>query len=97
MAALGGAALAMLSPSGVRPWRLLWRRRSQAVLGLRRGGLRAARGSASERGLVGRTARLRQDEATGAFLVCVGCWKKSFFGSVTLHCAVPKAWYACRF
>ena len=59
MAALGGAAPAMLGPSG--------------------------------------DARLRQDEATEVFLVCVGCWKKSFFGSVTLHCAVAKAWYACRF
>jgi len=44
---LGGAAPAMLGPSGVRPWRLLWRRRSQAGSGLQRGGLRAARGDGS--------------------------------------------------
>ena len=86
MAALGGAAPAMLGPSSVRPWRLLWRRRSQAGSGLRHDGLRAARSSASGRGLAERTARLRQDEggrAVSAVVsggtcahVCVGCWKR---------------------
>ena len=86
MAALGGAAPAMLGPSGVRPWWLLRRRRSQAGSGLQHGRLRAARDSAFGRGLAGRTARLRQDEggrAVSAVVsggacahVCVSCWKR---------------------